>query len=148
MSRLGGQRYNVAIVRELASFRPFAYDVVIDGERSRAAACWCPSATVRSYGGGMRVCPDARLDDGLLDVTWLGAVSKVTFLRVLPQRLQRHARAHPSVTHVLAARSITIDAPGQIAYADGERIGPAAGVDRRATGSPARAERLTHRGTS
>ena len=36
MTRLGGQRYNVAIARELASFRPLDYDVVVDGVRERA----------------------------------------------------------------------------------------------------------------
>ena len=123
MSRLGGQRYNVAIVRELASFRPLAYDVVIDGERVCAPGMLVSVGNGPQYGGGMRVCPDARLDDGLLDVTWLGAVSKVTFLRVFPSVFSGTHVSHPAVT-TYRARSITIDAPGQIAYADGERIGP------------------------
>ena len=33
---MAGHRYNIAIVRELASFRALDYDVVIDGVRETA----------------------------------------------------------------------------------------------------------------
>ena len=75
------------------------------------------------YGGGMRICPDARSDDGLLDVTWLGAVSKPTFLRVFPSVFRGTHVEHPAV-RTFRGRSMRIAAEGQIAYADGERIGP------------------------
>jgi len=123
MSRLGGHRYNVAIVRELASFRPLAYQVNIDGEAIDRAGMLVSVGNGPRYGGGMLVCPSARVDDGVLDVTWLGEVSKATFLRVLPTVFKGTHVRHPSV-RTYRGRRIDIAAPGQIAYADGERLGP------------------------
>jgi diacylglycerol kinase (ATP) len=123
MSRLGGQRYNVAIVRELASFRPVDYLVEIDGTSLKGLGMLVSVGNTTSYGGGMRVCPDAIPDDGLLDVTWLGAVSTVTFLRVFPSVFKGEHVKHRAVTTYRGAH-LTIAAAGQIAYADGERIGP------------------------
>ena len=75
-----------------------------------------------SYGGGMLVCPDAQPDDGLLDVTWLGGVPTRTFLRVFPSVFTgRHVDSPYVATG--RARRIVLDAPGQFAYADGERVG-------------------------
>ena len=123
MPRLAGHRYNVAIARELASFRPLDYDVVIDGVRERGPGMLVSVGNGSRYGGGMRVCPDALSDDGLLDVTWLGAVSKPTFLRVFPSVFRGTHVAHPAV-RTFRGRSLRIAAEGQVAYADGERIGP------------------------
>ena len=123
MRRLAGHRYNIAIVRELASFRALDYDVVIDGVRERAPGMLVSVGNGSRYGGGMRICPDALSDDGLLDVTWLGAVSKPTFLRVFPSVFRGTHVEHPAV-RTFRGRSIRIAAEGQIAYADGERIGP------------------------
>jgi diacylglycerol kinase (ATP) len=123
MTRLGGQRYNVAILRELTSFRPVAYDVVIDGERIQAEAMLVAVGNGHRYGGGMLVCPDADPEDGLLDVTWLGAVSTPTFLRSLPS-VYTGAHVNKSFVSTYRGRVLSISAPGQIAYADGERIGP------------------------
>ena len=75
-----------------------------------------------SYGAGMRVCPDAVPDDGLLDVTILGAVPRASPAR-LPRVYKGSHTGHPAVT-VHRARRVTLEAPGVIAYADGERVGP------------------------
>lgn len=123
MRRLAGHRYNIAIARELASFRALDYDVLIDGVRERAPGMLVSVGNGSRYGGGMRICPDALPDDGLLDVTWLGAVSKPTFLRVFPSVFRGTHVEHPAV-RTFRGRSLRIAAPGQIAYADGERIGP------------------------
>lgn len=123
MRRLAGHRYNVAIARELASFRALDYDVVIDGVHQRAPGMLVSVGNGSRYGGGMRVCPHALPDDGLLDVTWLGAVSKPTFLRVFPSVFKGTHVEHPAV-RTFRGRSLRIAAAGQVAYADGERIGP------------------------
>jgi diacylglycerol kinase (ATP) len=123
MTRMGGQRYNVAMIRELASFRALPYDVTIDGERMTAPGMLVSVGNGPRFGGGMLICPDARPDDGLLDVTWLGSISKPAFLGVFPSVYRGAHVRHPAV-RTFTGRSFHISAPGQVAYADGERIGP------------------------
>ena len=62
-------------------------------------------------------------------------MSKVTFLRVFPSVYCGSHVHHPAV-RTYRGRSLTIDAPGQVAYADGERIGPLPVGDRRAARAP------------
>lgn len=77
----------------------------------------------RSYGGGMLVCPQAQLHDGLFDVMILEPVSKIEFLKVFPKVFSGSHISHPAVkTYRTSKISISADA---VAYADGERIGHA-----------------------
>ncbi len=123
MSRMGGQRYNVAIVRELASFTALKYRVRMDDSERTGEGMLVSIGNGPRYGGGMRICPQAQMDDGQLDVLWLGAVSRPTLLRVFPTVFRGTHVLHPAVS-TYRARTVRVEAPGQIAYADGERIGP------------------------
>lgn len=123
LPRLFGQRYNVAMLLELASFRPIDYDVTLDSEHLVGAGMLVAVGNGARYGGGMRICPDAQVDDGLLDVTWLHSVSRSTLVRVFPKVYSGAHVQHPRVT-THRGRHLTITASGQVAYADGERIGP------------------------
>lgn len=123
MGRLGGQRYNVAMVRELASFRAVPFVLEADGRQVTGEAMLVAVGNGGTYGGGMRICPQARQDDGLLDITWLSGVSKARFLRAFPSVYSGTHVRFPFVS-TYRARHVTISAPGQVAYADGERIGP------------------------
>ncbi|HKN95918.1 MAG TPA: sphingosine kinase, partial [Pseudonocardiaceae bacterium] len=73
------------------------------------------------YGGGIPICPDAVGDDGLLDITVVGATSRRDLVAVLPRlRTGRHLD-HPAVT-TLRARSVHLAGRNKwVAYADGER---------------------------
>jgi diacylglycerol kinase (ATP) len=75
-----------------------------------------------SYGGGMKVTPDAQIDDGLFDIMILGPVSKIEFLKVFPKVFSCAHIKHPAVK-ILRGRTVEIDSDA-VAYADGERIGP------------------------
>jgi diacylglycerol kinase (ATP) len=96
---------------------------MIDGQRIQADGMLVAVGNGHRYGGGMLVCPDAVTHDGLLDVTWLGAVSTPTFLRALPSVYSGEHVKHEFVT-THRGSVLTLAADGQIAYADGERIGP------------------------
>ena len=76
-----------------------------------------------SYGGGMRVAPAARIDDGLLDVTVLGPVSKPEFVKVFPSVYRGTHVDHPLVVQH-RARTVELAADDITTYADGERSLP------------------------
>jgi diacylglycerol kinase (ATP) len=117
----GRSRYNIAIVLELRTFRPVPYVLELDGEPWTTEAMLVAVGNSPSYGGGMKVCPDADLHDGLLDVTVLGPISKPEFLRVFPTVYKGTHVNHPAVT-VRRARSVVLQSAGVTAYADGERV--------------------------
>ena len=118
----GRTRYNVAIARELPVFKPRPYRFTIDGETFDTEAMLVAVANGSSYGGGMKICPQAQLHDGWLDVLILKPLSKIEFLRVFPRVYAGTHVNHPAVV-IRRARSVEIEADA-IAYADGEREGP------------------------
>ncbi len=143
MRRLAGHRYNIAIARELASFRPLDYDVVIDGVRERAPGMLVSVGNGSRYGGGMRICPDARARRRPARRDLAGRRVEADVPAGVPVRLPGHARRAPGRAHLPRPRRCASPPTGQVAYADGERIGPAAGRDRGPARRPARAALLT-----
>jgi diacylglycerol kinase (ATP) len=119
----GPSRYVLAMLRELPVFTPRSYTLELDGEPWLSAAMLVAVANGPSYGGGMRVCPDALLDDGLLDIMLVEPLSRTGLLRIFPRV---YAGTHVTDRRVIIrrARRVTVEAPGIVAYADGERIGP------------------------
>jgi diacylglycerol kinase (ATP) len=119
----GPQRYNVAIAMELPRFVPIEYEITTDTRTFNTKAMLIAVGNGRSYGGGMLVCPHAKLDDGLFDVMILKPVSKIEFLKVFPKVYSGSHITHPQV-EIFRTKKISL-AANAIAYADGERIGPA-----------------------
>ena len=119
----GPIRYDLAIARELPVFHPRRYVLELDGERWETAAMLVALANCPAYGGGMRVCPDARPDDGLIDVLVLEPMSRLAFLRLFPRVYSgTHVRARQVV--IRRARQVSVAAEGIVAYGDGERLAP------------------------
>jgi len=119
----GRMRYNLAILRELPLFRAIPYVVTVDGVRHETRAMLVAVGNGPSYGGGMRVLPDAEFDDGLLDVLIVHDVSTTEFLKVFPKVFKGAHTTHPAV-EILRGRQVTLEARGIVAYADGERFAP------------------------
>ncbi len=126
----GGARYVLALAAELPGLRPYGYRVQVDGQAWVFGGTMVAVANGPAFGGGMRIAPEARLDDGLLDVVLVGPVRRLELARVFPLvYLGRHV-SHPAVT-VLRGREVVIEphlagghAAPPHAYADGEPIGP------------------------
>lgn len=119
----GRRRYDLAVAAELRSYRPGRFVLHLDGVRSEHDAMLVALGNAASYGGGMRVCPGAVVDDGLLDVVVVGPLSRTRFLRLFPRVFTGQHVADPAVT-VRRAREVTLEGPAwATAYADGERLG-------------------------
>jgi len=119
----GRMRYNLAIARELPVFKPIPYVIEVDGVRHRTEAMLVAVGNGPSYGGGMRVCPDASFDDGLFDILVVHQVSTTEFLRVFPTVFSGKHVGHPAV-QILRGRQVRLEAAGIVSYADGERFAP------------------------
>jgi diacylglycerol kinase (ATP) len=82
-----------------------------------------------TFGGSFRVCPDARPDDGLLDLLIVNAIGRAEILRLVPKIL-RGAHAGDARLRLLRARRVTIEsdepllveADGEIAFNDARRL--------------------------
>lgn len=119
----GRMRYNLAIARELPVFKPLKYELELDGETWVTEAMLVALGNGTRYGGGMRITPDARYDDGLLDVLVVGPMSLPRLLTVFPKVFSGSHVTHPAVT-IRRARKVRLQTDAIVAYADGERFGP------------------------
>ncbi|MFD6333106.1 diacylglycerol kinase [Streptomyces niveus] len=120
----GRFKYDLAMVAELAAFKPVPYRITLDdGAEREIEATLVAVGNGPSYGGGMRICADAVMDDGLFDVTVVGDCSRATLLKVFPRVYRGTHLSHPVVT-VHRTAKITLAAPGLTGYADGEPLGP------------------------
>ncbi|CCI53097.1 diacylglycerol/lipid kinase family protein [Nostocoides jenkinsii] len=115
----GQMRYNLAILRELPVFQAIPYVIETDEQHIETEAMLVVVANVRSYGGGMRVAPDALPDDGLLDVLILHRLPRHEFIRVFPTVFSGGHVGHPAV-ELLQARRVSLEAHGIPVFADGE----------------------------
>lgn len=117
----GPMKYNVAIAMELPRFKPRHYEITLDDRTISTEAMLIAVANGRSYGGGMLVCPNAEIDDGVFDVMVLHPISKLEFIKVFPQVFAGTHVTHPAV-EIVRSKSVSIESTA-VAYADGERIG-------------------------
>lgn len=122
MHRIKGRaKYNLSILLVLSTFKPKNYEFSIDGLSFESKAMLIAVSNGISYGGGMKVTPDAKIDDGFFDILILTPVSRFEFLRVFPKVFSGKHITHPAV-RILRGKSVEIDSDA-VAYADGERIG-------------------------
>ncbi|MGI8700480.1 MAG: diacylglycerol/lipid kinase family protein [Nocardioidaceae bacterium] len=119
----GQMRYNLATLAELRVFRPIGYTLELDGQQRRREAMLVAVGNCPSYGGGIRICHGAEIDDGLLDVVVIKPVSKLELVKVYPRLFKGTHVSHPAY-ELHRVRSVTVDAPSVVAYADGERLAP------------------------
>lgn len=118
----GKIRYQLAMLRELASFRAIDYTVTADGEQWQQGAMLISVANGQSIGGGMRIVPGAALDDGYLDLFIVNRLSRTRLLAVFPKVFAGKHVGHPAV-RLRRVRTVELSAGNIVAYADGERIG-------------------------
>ena len=93
--KLGQLVYVYATLRAVRAWRPARWEVVIDGAARSFTGYSVAVANSGVFGGGMYLAPDAKLDDGLLDVVMIGDLPKRTYLAA---RCRRSSRAPTSAS--------------------------------------------------
>jgi YegS/Rv2252/BmrU family lipid kinase len=120
---LGRLVYVYGALRALAGWQGARFRLEVDGERVEFEGWSVAAANSGFYGGGMHLAPDARLDDGALDVVWLAESSRLGLVRLLA-KVFRATHVHEPGVSVRRGAEVHVDADRPFTvYADGDPIG-------------------------
>jgi len=112
--------YMVSLAVKLFTYRSQPMRIQVDDTRLEERCFLTAVGNLPHFGGGIRICPGARADDGLFEVVVVGDVSHLEVLRVLPRAFSGNHVTHPKV-RVLAGRRVIIDSDAPLhLQADGE----------------------------
>lgn len=120
----GPNRYYLAMLLELAKFKPIRYQSVIDGGAKDFDAMLCVVSNTGVFGGGMMVVPDASVTDGVLDVLLVKKMSRVKFVAIFP-KVYKGTHVYDKDVEIIRASNISIVASRMPIYSDGEYVGQA-----------------------
>jgi YegS/Rv2252/BmrU family lipid kinase len=84
-AKLGQLVYVYAALRTLRRWRPAHWQLVLDGRPHAFTGYSVAVCNSGVFGGGMLLAPDARLDDGMLEVVTIGDIPKRKYLAALPK---------------------------------------------------------------
>lgn len=119
----GPSRYKWAMIAELAAFKPIRYHATIDGVEKDFEAMLCSIGNSPYFGGGMKVAPKSKIDDGLLDVFIVNKISRFELLKVFPKVYTGEHVTHPAVEFITAKKVVLSSQTQMPAFSDGEPVG-------------------------
>lgn len=120
---LGTLVYGYGLVRALPGWRPAEFTLSLDGDEPRRVRGYSvAAANSGTFGGGMRLAPNASMEDGRLDIVVIGEISKLRYLLMAPT-VFFGAHLRQANVEVLQARELAIEADRPFTlYADGDPI--------------------------
>jgi diacylglycerol kinase (ATP) len=118
--------YFYAVIHTLITFEPPRMKVNYDDGTFEGKVMFAVVNNLPRFGGGMRIAPDARIDDGLLDLVIVREVPKPMLLSIFPKVYGGRHVGHPAITIVRTRHAeITIDR-AMTMYGGGEPLRPMA----------------------
>lgn len=120
----GVSAYVAAVVSTLMRYRAIPIRVKSShGPAETQRLMLVAIANAKCYGGGMKVAPNASIEDGLFDVVLVHEIGRIGFLRSFPKVFSGTHLTHPKVSHFQAdTLSIDSDLPQRLLL-DGELFG-------------------------
>ena len=120
--------YALSMLPTIFSFRPLPVKIFVPAQpsewtvRSDQSTMVAAFANTPFYGGGMKVAPRAKMDDGLLDMCIVAAVSPLRLLRLFPSVYAGQHLGIREVEYFQAERVRVETEEPQDVYADGEFV--------------------------
>ena len=114
--------YLYSLLRTLGSWKPARFTIRVDEERMRISGYSVSVANNSTFGGGMRIAPEAELDDGEFDIITVGDVGKLRFVGNLP-KVFKGTHVDQDEVRVFRAPHLELSASRPFpVYADGEHL--------------------------
>ncbi|MET4004400.1 YegS/Rv2252/BmrU family lipid kinase [Arthrobacter sp. UYCu511] len=121
---LGPFVYLYGGLKAFLDWKNVTFTLSVDGRQAVFPGWFVAVGNVGQYGGGLRICPQAKVDDGQLDVVSLG---RAGILGVAATFLRSYRGAHLGQRNITFSRgaAVTIKASKPLnVYADGELVAP------------------------
>ncbi|MFH1118927.1 MAG: diacylglycerol kinase family protein [Bacteroidota bacterium] len=121
-SRRGFFSYFKIVTREYAYYRPRKYRMEIDGKQVTRQALFVSFANTDQFGYNTIISPDAKIDDGLVDVCIVKKVPLLYAPRVVGQLLTRRLESS-GIVEIIRARHIKLTRnKNRVVNIDGEPV--------------------------
>jgi diacylglycerol kinase (ATP) len=119
----GSFAYITSVVWNLIRYCPREARIEIDGEVYRRKLWLVAVANGQYFGGGMKISPDAVVDDGLFDICMVNDMSRLEILKFLPRVFSGGHKNHRAF-EVLRGKQVKIEfSTPTMTQADGEVLG-------------------------
>lgn len=115
--------YIVCVLKTLRNFRPFEVEITIDDLTWRERVMMVTVANAPFYGGGMKIAPDANMEDGVFDICIVREISKFELLQQFPKVFKGTHIFHPRVVMKTGKRIRLVSDENREIFADGEYVG-------------------------
>lgn len=120
---LGGLSYVMNIFKVLFTYSPSEVSVLVDGKVHNFEDVWLIAvANLPYYGGGIMICPDAKADDGELDVCVVSGIGRWELLFVFPLAFKGRHITHRNVTMLRGSSIQVLPQTPLIMQCDGEIV--------------------------
>ncbi|MBC8047628.1 MAG: diacylglycerol kinase family lipid kinase [Fimbriimonadaceae bacterium] len=119
-------QYQIAILRSLFIYKHTQMKITVDGVTTELTTLSIAAGIGKYNGGGLKQLPESKYDDGLLDMTVIGNMSKLKMVISLP-KLQSGVHTKMKEVKTFRGKEISIESkPNVFIDADGEYLGTTA----------------------
>ena len=118
----GPSKYTYSVYKTLITFSSKEFRVTYNDDERSIYGMMIACANLSSYGGGMKIAPDASPSDGLFDVCIIKKMSKLHFIKVFPKVFEGKHTDDPCV-EIFRTRELRLESNYDFSvFADGEYI--------------------------
>lgn len=115
--------YIICVLKALKNFKPFEVEITIDDHTWKERVMMVSVANAPFYGGGMKIVPQAVMDDGMLDICIVKEISKFELLRQFPKIFRGTHVTHPRIVMATGKKIKITSWEERDLFADGEHAG-------------------------
>jgi diacylglycerol kinase (ATP) len=115
--------YIICVLKALKNFEPFEVEITIEDHTWRERVMMVTVANAPFYGGGMKIAPDANMNDGIFDICIVKEISKLELLQQFPKVFKGTHVSHPRIMMKTGWRIKLVSDQHREVFADGEYAG-------------------------
>ena len=118
----GPAKYSYSVYKTLITFKSKKFFMDYDNSQREVFGMMITASNMPSYGGGMRITPDADPEDGLFDICIIKRMSKLHFIKVFP-KVYEGKHIEDSNVEIFRTSYLKLDSEYRFSvFADGEYI--------------------------